>query len=94
MIETTLRIARRWTGRSPANPPAQLAALPAPLLPAASAEPGHTRYRAIFISDVHLGTRGCQAQFLVDFLRHTDSDSLYLVGDIIDGWALKKSFYW
>jgi len=52
------------------------------------------RYRAIFISDIHLGTRGCKAAYLLDFLRHTESDTLFLVGDIIDGWALKKSFYW
>jgi UDP-2,3-diacylglucosamine pyrophosphatase LpxH len=53
-----------------------------------------TRYRTIFISDVHLGTRGCKAEFLVDFLRNTDSEKLYLVGDIIDGWRLKKIWYW
>ena len=52
------------------------------------------RHRAIFISDIHLGTRGCKASYLLDFLRHTESDTLYLVGDIIDGWALKKGFYW
>ena len=52
------------------------------------------RHRAIFISDLHLGTRGCKASYLLDFLRHNESDTLYLVGDIIDGWALKKSPYW
>ena len=52
------------------------------------------RYRAIFISDVHLGTPGCQARHLLDFLRHTESDELYLVGDIIDGWQLKRRWYW
>ncbi|MBC8118448.1 MAG: metallophosphoesterase, partial [Burkholderiaceae bacterium] len=52
------------------------------------------RYRAIFISDIHLGTRGCKADYLLDFLRHTESERLYLVGDVIDGWALKKGFYW
>ena len=52
------------------------------------------RYRTIWISDVHLGTRGCNAELLIDFLDHTDSDTLYLVGDIIDGWRLKKKFYW
>ena len=59
-------------------------------------ERGHPRrhYRAIFISDVHLGTRGCQAELLLDFLRETDSQFLYLVGDIIDGWRLKRSWYW
>ena len=52
------------------------------------------RYRAIWISDVHLGTGGCNAGMLIDFLDHVDSDVLYLVGDMIDGWRLKKRFYW
>ena len=51
-------------------------------------------HRAIWLSDIHLGTRGCKAGFLLDFLRSNDSDVLYLVGDIIDGWALKRSWYW
>jgi UDP-2,3-diacylglucosamine pyrophosphatase LpxH len=51
-------------------------------------------YRAIFISDVHLGTRGCKAEYLLDFLKYTESEYLYLVGDIIDGWRLKRSWYW
>lgn len=64
--------------------------------PAAAPDGGvpPTRFRAIFISDVHLGTRGCKAAYLLDFLRHTESDMLYLVGDIIDGWALKKNVHW
>lgn len=53
-----------------------------------------TRYRTVWISDIHLGTRGCNAEMLIDFLDHVDSDTLYLVGDIIDGWQLKKRFYW
>ncbi|PWC32182.1 UDP-2,3-diacylglucosamine diphosphatase [Azospirillum sp. TSO22-1] len=52
------------------------------------------RYRSIWISDVHLGTRGCKAEFLLDFLKHNESDYLYLVGDIVDGWRLKKGWYW
>ncbi|HVI99153.1 MAG TPA: UDP-2,3-diacylglucosamine diphosphatase [Sphingomonas sp.] len=52
------------------------------------------RYRTIWISDVHLGTRGCNADLLIDFLDHVDSDTMYLVGDIIDGWRLKKKFFW
>lgn len=51
-------------------------------------------YRTIWISDVHLGTRGCACALLLDFLDHCDSDTLYLVGDIIDGWRMKKRFYW
>lgn len=52
------------------------------------------RYRTIWISDVHLGTRGSKAEYLLDFLKRSDSETLYLVGDIIDGWRLKKSWYW
>lgn len=52
------------------------------------------RFRTIWISDVHLGTRGCNAELLIDFLDHVDSEKLYLVGDIIDGWRLKRKFYW
>lgn len=54
----------------------------------------HRRYRTIWISDIHLGTRACNAEALLDFLRHTDSDTLYLVGDIVDGWRLKKGWFW
>jgi UDP-2,3-diacylglucosamine pyrophosphatase LpxH len=54
----------------------------------------HRHYRTIWISDVHLGTRGCQAEFLLDFLKHNESDQLYLVGDIIDGWRMRRSWYW
>ena len=58
------------------------------------AQTARAHYRSIWISDIHLGTRGCKADYLLDFLRHTDSDYLYLVGDIVDGWRLKKSWYW
>lgn len=51
-------------------------------------------YRTIWISDVHLGTKGCNAELLIDFLDNVDSETMYLVGDIIDGWRLKKRFYW
>jgi UDP-2,3-diacylglucosamine pyrophosphatase LpxH len=51
-------------------------------------------YRSIFISDVHLGSRGCRAGLLCDFLKHNTCDTLYLVGDIIDGWRLRKNWYW
>ena len=51
-------------------------------------------YRTIWISDFHLGTRQCNASFLVDFLRHSESDTLYLVGDIFDGWTLARSWHW
>ena len=52
------------------------------------------RYRSVWISDIHLGTPGCQAHALLDFLKHVDSDHLFLVGDIIDGWQLRRSWYW
>jgi len=52
------------------------------------------RYRSIFISDIHLGFRGCQADYLLDFLRSTDSRRLYLVGDIVDLWAMQGGVYW
>ncbi len=51
-------------------------------------------YRSIWISDVHLGTRGCQAEKLLDFLKKNDSENLYLVGDIVDFWGLQRSWYW
>ena len=51
-------------------------------------------FRTVFISDVHLGTRGCQAELLLDFIRHMECDTLYLVGDIIDGWKLKSGWWW
>jgi UDP-2,3-diacylglucosamine pyrophosphatase LpxH len=50
--------------------------------------------RTLFLSDVHLGTRGCQADKLLDFLRWYDAETIYLVGDIVDGWQLKSSWYW
>lgn len=52
------------------------------------------RYRSIWISDIHLGTRGCNAEMLLNFLRRTESEYLYLVGDIFDLWRLKKTWYW
>jgi UDP-2,3-diacylglucosamine pyrophosphatase LpxH len=52
------------------------------------------KYRTVWISDIHLGTRGCNAAMLVDFLRSIECETLYLVGDIVDGWRLKKGWYW
>ncbi|WP_407050437.1 UDP-2,3-diacylglucosamine diphosphatase [Methyloraptor flagellatus] len=51
-------------------------------------------FRTMFLSDIHLGTRGCQAELLLDFLRTHDAETIFLVGDIIDGWRLKRSWYW
>ena len=52
------------------------------------------KFRTLFISDVHLGARGCQADQLLDFLRYHDADTIYLVGDIVDGWQLQSGWYW
>jgi UDP-2,3-diacylglucosamine pyrophosphatase LpxH len=61
---------------------------------AATAEPGARRFRSVWISDVHLGTPGCQAAALLDFLKRVESDWLFLVGDIVDGWQLRRQWYW
>ena len=57
-------------------------------------QPPTTHYRTVFLSDIHLGTRGSRADFLADFLGSITCDKLFLVGDIIDGWRLRKSWYW
>ncbi len=60
-----------------------------------SSDPAKTHYRTIFLSDIHLGTKGCQADRLLDFLKQHSCDRLYLVGDIIDGWRMQASgIYW
>ena len=51
-------------------------------------------FRTMFLSDIHLGTRGCQAELLLDFLRYHDAETIFLVGDIVDGWRLRRSWYW
>lgn len=51
-------------------------------------------FRTIFISDVHLGSKAAKADFLIDFLRHHDADTIYLVGDIVDGWRLRRTWHW
>lgn len=52
------------------------------------------RFRAIWISDVHLGFKGCRAEYLLDFLKSTESEYLYLVGDIVDLWNMRRGIYW
>ena len=52
------------------------------------------KVRTLFISDVHLGTRGCQAASLLAFLKTVEADTIYLVGDIVDGWRLRQAWYW
>ncbi|WP_011580877.1 MULTISPECIES: UDP-2,3-diacylglucosamine diphosphatase [Chelativorans] len=51
-------------------------------------------YRTLFLSDIHLGSKPAKAKFLIDFLRHHDAETIYLVGDIVDGWRLKRSWHW
>jgi UDP-2,3-diacylglucosamine pyrophosphatase LpxH len=52
------------------------------------------QYRTLFLSDIHLGTKGSQAGALLDFIRQVDAETIYLVGDIIDGWRLRRTWYW
>ena len=59
-----------------------------------SPTPAGGHYRALFISDVHLGTRSAQAEMLLDFLRETEAQSIYLVGDIIDFWKVRRGPHW
>jgi UDP-2,3-diacylglucosamine pyrophosphatase LpxH len=73
------------------------AALASRIIIEASHMPGKSdaiQVRTMFISDVHLGTRGCQAEALLDFIRVYEAETIYLVGDIIDGWRLKSSWLW
>ena len=54
----------------------------------------HLRFRSVFLSDLHLGTPGARADLALDFLARVECDHLYLVGDVIDGWRLRKSWFW
>ena len=59
-----------------------------------NADPDRLDFRSVFISDTHLGTRGARTASLIDFLQTIRCDHLFLVGDIVDGWRLRKSWYW
>lgn len=83
---------RRLPAPTRAVPPWQPSATPVD--PAGDDEAPTQRLRAIFISDLHLGTPGFQAAALLDFLRAHPSDQLYLVGDIVDGWQLRRRWHW
>jgi len=84
----------------------RIARLPGPPGPVSTARRQHRRagaleparpvrrHRTIFISDVHLGTRGCKAELLADFLSRNSCETLYLVGDIVDGWRLGRRWFW
>ena len=62
--------------------------------PTLASQDGQTRVRTLFLSDLHLGTKGCQAEKLLEFLRDYSADVIYLVGDIVDGWMLRSGWYW
>ncbi len=83
---------RAWQAqpKSPFQPKFQPSALP----DSCEAEPPKQRFRTLWISDLHLGTPGCQALALLDFLKRTECETLFLVGDIIDGWQLRRNWYW
>lgn len=97
MAETT------WSGLGRGRPLARRSGLGDAIL-AARRPRGHAegrvpilpqkRHRTIFISDTHLGTRGCKAEMLADFLARNSCHTLYLIGDIVDGWRLKQRWYW
>lgn len=59
-----------------------------------TAQKNKVKYKTIWVSDIHLGTKGCQAESLLHFLKTHDCETLYLVGDIIDGWQLKSKMFW
>lgn len=59
-----------------------------------AARPSKARYRAVFVSDVHLGTRDCQAESLRAFLKSVETEHLYVVGDLVDLWSMRRSWYW
>lgn len=101
LLAVTLRDAEAIafrTDAAPRSPPPPLDTTSANLAPQSTSRPDDGpvdhRYRTIWLSDIHLGSGGCQANYLLDFLRHNDSEYLYLVGDIIDGWQLRKGWFW
>jgi UDP-2,3-diacylglucosamine pyrophosphatase LpxH len=98
LLGVTLRDAEAIAFRTGAAPSAPSETTSANLSPQITSRPGDApadhHYRTIWLSDIHLGSGGCQANYLLDFLRHNDSEYLYLVGDIIDGWQLRKGWFW
>ncbi|OTP73453.1 Ser/Thr protein phosphatase family protein, UDP-2,3-diacylglucosamine hydrolase [Caballeronia sordidicola] len=98
LLGVTLRDAEAIAFRTGAAPSAPPETTGANLAPQGTSRlddaPADHRYRTIWLSDIHLGSGGCQANYLLDFLRYNDSEYLYLVGDIIDGWQLRKGWFW
>ena len=100
MASLPLAIADHVLWRDPAPPLPQPPPVRIPAVPAFVADDddrtpgGKVKYRTVWISDVHLGTPGCNADLLLDFLKSVQPGTLYLVGDIIDGWKLKRGWYW
>jgi len=68
--------------------------IPANFRAPVAVEPEPRRYRTLFLSDLHLGAKAAQAHLLLDFLKHNDAETIYLVGDIVDGWKLRKGWHW
>lgn len=56
--------------------------------------PQTNQYKIIVLLDIHLESRACQADLFLDFLKYNDNEKIYIVGDIVDGWRLKRSWYW
>ena len=88
MLNNVETAARNLTAPPAASPPDWIA------YPEPKSFRPKARFRTIWVSDIHLGTKGCNAELLLDFLQSTESETLYLVGDIIDGWRLRKGWYW
>ncbi len=82
---------RAWKESLTAPPPA---AVPSAPRPKDKGTGPPARLRSVWISDLHLGTPGCQAVALLEFLKHIECDHLFLVGDIVDGWQLRRNWYW
>lgn len=89
---------KAWMAREAASPAmvvsAALSSLSPPEKHSEKQPERPMRHRAVFISDIHLGTPGCQAAALLDFLKENPAETLYLVGDIIDGWQLRRRWFW
>ena len=95
MNQSTLNAFATWREFAPsAGAKGHDATLDRPLAPSQENGEERARFRAVFISDLHIGTAGFQAEALLDFLKHHPSEYLYLVGDIVDGWQLRRKWFW